>query len=153
MKTRIAIAIAAALTANLSTAQQTLTSLGLPAAKQACAPSAFSHDGSFILGACREVSQSACSGRGCQPVRTTTIYNVSWNLSGQVLTSAACEVIRHHAPQPDVITYVNGYTSCLSPVWDTGVSIVINQVPYYYVTSNGIEELVTDQTTGYIVKL
>jgi hypothetical protein len=136
----------------------TVTPLAAPVLSRpaSCAPAAFTEGG--ITGACRTVLPSVCSGRGCQPVLTTTLYVTTWDMAGNVTFNEACSTIRHHAPQPDQVTYLNGHTSCAAPVWDTGVTVGVPYGPYawdvtyyYYVTSNGVAELVADQTTGYVV--
>jgi hypothetical protein len=96
--------------------------------------------GGAVNGACQTRVSQACSGRGCNPAQTITVFVATWDAEGNALSAVACESVRHHLPQKDVVTYLNGYTSCPSTGIGTGTTVVIDGVPLYYVA--------TDPTTG-----
>ena len=126
--------IAASLLAIAGVAQAqtypTVTPLQLPALaysyQESCTPSGFNADDS-IAGVCRTVRYSACSGRGCQPVRYTYNYVTTWDINGIVLSAVACDVVRTHIPQVPQYTYFNGYTSC--PVAVSNPNHAVTYVP------------------------
>ncbi len=118
-----------------------------------CTAAGFNTDGS-IHGACETVHASACSGRGCQPVRYVYDFVANWSLDGFVQSAIQCSVTRRHVPQPPVITYTPGYdaSNCPAPVYNpTGTVVEIYGVPYFYVStdSNG-NELVNSNVAGFV---
>lgn len=119
----------------------------------ACVGSAFNADGS-IVGACRVIHASACSGRGCQPVTLTTTYVANWDVTGAGTSAVACKVVRHHLPQIDVITYADGYDASTCPNLNlnpTGTVVIIDGVPLAYVsTGPSGQELVNDSVGGFL---
>lgn len=121
-----------------------LANVGQPAVKS-CAGNAFAGDGS-VIGACRTVTVSACSGRGCAPVSYTTTYVATWDDAGLSTSVTACSVARRHRPQPTTFTYAPGYDAVSCPEVDlaaTGTVYTIDGTPFYYVT--------TDPTTGAVL--
>ncbi len=155
---KLALAITAALAFSAAQAsdlvqltQPTLSGVGI-AGRTACVGSAFNSDNS-VVGACRTVTASACSGRGCQPVTYTTTYVANWDALGEPTGTAACSLTRHHLPQADQVTFLNGYTSCPSVVFDpTQTVVVIGGFPMYYVTTDAATgaELVNNNVAGYL---
>lgn len=130
-----------------------LDGIGL-AARTACVGSAFTASGT-IVGACHTVTSSPCSGRGCQPVTLTTNYIATWDASGYATGAQACDVVRHHAPQADTVTYLNGHSAgdCPSVIFNpTGSVVMIDGVPYFYVSTDAAtgNELVDSNSAGYL---
>jgi hypothetical protein len=123
------------------------------APRTACAGAAFNDDNS-VRGACHTVTSAPCSGRGCQPVTYTTDYIAVWDALGNPLVATACAVIRHHLPQADQITYLNGFTAgdCFGVRFNpTGTVVMVDGAPYYYVaTSVTGAELVNSNVAGYL---
>lgn len=129
-----------------------LDGIGL-SGRTACVGDSFNADSS-IVGACHTVTSSACSGRGCQPVTYTTNYIATWDATGSATSVQACSVIRHHSPQADQVTYLDGHSAvdCPSVVFNRGSTVEINGTPYYYVsTSVNGDELVNSNAAGYLV--
>lgn len=126
---------------------------GMPGNQHLCATSGFNGDGT-VAGACHGVVSSACSGRGCQPVTNTYTYVAAWDLDGNMVRSAACSVIRHHSPQPNATTYLNGYTAATCPglVFNpTGTQVVVEDYPYYYVSTNAVgDEALNTNYAGFL---
>lgn len=146
------LAVSAHAQSVISLTQPALAGIGI-AARTACVGTAFSADHS-VVGACHTVTSAPCSGRGCQPVTYTTNYTATWDSSGNATGVRACSVTRHHLPQPDVVTLLNGATSCPGVVFNqTGSTVVITGYPYYYVTTDPVTgaELVNSATAGYLV--
>lgn len=131
--------------------QPALTGIGI-AGRTACVGTGFNADGS-IVGACHTVTSPPCSGRGCQPVTTTTNYFASWNAAGEATGVSACNTVRHHLPQADVVTPLNGYAICPSVSFTaTGSTVVLNGTPFYYVATDPVSgaELLNNSTAGYL---
>ncbi len=144
----------------------TLVQLAQPASlngignQHACVGVGFAADNS-VYGACKTVTSSACSGRGCQPVSYVTTYATTWDAEGNPIAATPCRIARHHLPQADQITYLNGYdaTSC-PPVKlsePTVVGIPYGTYPwevmyFYYVTTDAVTgaELVNNNTWGFL---
>ena len=129
---------------------------------KSCVGVKFNADNS-VYGQCKTVASSACSGRGCQPVQTTTAYAVTWDATGtEVLAEVACSVTRHHLPQPNTTTYAPGFdaTSCPGVVLNsTGTTVGIPYGPYawqlayyYYVTTDAVTggELLNSNVWGFL---
>ncbi len=118
-----------------------------------CAAAAFT-DGRLINGDCQTVHASACSGRGCQPVRYVYNFVVTWDASGYVASDTQCSVTRRHLPQAPVTTYAPGFdaTNCHGPVYNpTGTVVTIDGVPYFYVsTFEDGSELVNSNVAGFL---
>lgn len=118
-----------------------------------CEGSAFNADSS-VVGACRVISSTACSGRGCQPVTLTTTYVANWDAAGTPLSAVACKVVRHHLPQADAVTYAPGYDATTCPsinTGSTGTVVVVDGFPFYYVTTGPDgAELLDSQAQGYL---
>jgi hypothetical protein len=150
----VALLAAAAVQAStlVPLSQPALEGIGL-VGRTACVGSSFNADSS-ITGACHTITSSPCSGRGCQPVTYTTNYVAKWDDVGNSLSVTACAVVRHHLPQVDQTTYLNGYTACPAVVFNpqTGV-IVVNGIPLYYVTTDVVtgNELANANAAGYLV--
>jgi hypothetical protein len=107
-----------------------------------------------ISGACQTRISQACSGRGCNPVQTVTVYVATWDAAGNAISAVACESVRHHTPQADVVTYLNGYTSCPSIALEPpgGTVVVLDGIPFYYVSTDPVTgaELVNSNAHGYL---
>lgn len=121
---------------------------------KSCAGNRFNVDGS-VVGACRTVMASACSGRGCQPVSYVTAYVVTWDTQGTSTGVIACSVTRHHLPQANIVTYAPGYDASTCPPVNlsaTGTAFVINGTPYYYVTTDAASGavLVNSNSWGFL---
>jgi hypothetical protein len=76
-------------------------------------------------------------------------------LAGNPMTADACSQLRHHLPQADSITYLNGHSAadCMSVNFNpTGIVVVIDSVPYYYVTTDAVSdaELVNSNAAGFL---
>lgn len=131
--------------------QPALTGIGQPA-RTACVGYNFNTDDS-IVGACRTATVSGCSGRGCQPTTLTTDYIATWDSAGNATGVQACSVVRHHLPQADQTTYLNGHTSldCHNVIFSIGTVVEIDGVPFYYrTTSADGSELVNSNAAGYV---
>lgn len=133
--------------------QPALAGVGI-ASRTACVGSAFNSDNS-VRGACHTVTSSPCSGRGCQPVTYTTNYVAVWDSQGNALSVTACSVTRHHLPQADQVTALNGIdpSDCAGVVFNpTGTVVTINGSPFYYVATDAVTgaELVNSNTAGYL---
>jgi hypothetical protein len=133
--------------------QPDLDGIGL-SGRTACVGDSFNADGS-VVGQCHTVTSSPCSGRGCQPVTLTTNYIASWDVEGNATGVQACSVVRHHLPQANTTTYLNGHSAadCPGVVFNQGAGTVeIGGIPYYYMTTsvNG-DELVNSNVAGYLV--
>lgn len=119
----------------------------------ACAASAFNDDKS-IRGACRSVRATACSGRGCQPVKYTTTYVAVWSAQGEPLVATACSLLRHHLPQADELSYYPGFDASTCPPLNfnpTGTTVTLNGKAFYYVTTNSVgSELVNSDYAGFL---
>ena len=112
----------------------------------------FSIDGS-VLGVSQSSRSDTCSGRGCQPVVWTQVYNVAWDTSGNVESATLCGARRHHPPQIDSWIYEAGFdaTSCKAfTTLATATVVQIDGVNYYYVTTNGLAEIANGQTKSYV---
>lgn len=112
----------------------------------------FNVDGS-VLGVAQSTHSDTCSGRGCQPVQWTQVYNVAWDTSGNVMSATLCGTRRHHAPQADSWVYESGFdnSSCQAiTTLATSTIVNINGVNYYYVTTDGAAEVVNSQTVSYV---
>ncbi len=118
-----------------------------------CATTGFNADGS-VAGTCRVALAYPCSGRGCQPVRYTYTYVASWGLDGYSIGATECSIIRRHFPQPATVTYLNGYTADTCPLINfnpTGTVVVIDGVPYAYVSTDALgDEVVNSNYAGYL---
>src|SRR6267142_4212588 len=116
--------------------------------RPACSGSSFNADSS-ILGACRTLAFTACSGRGCQPVTYTTTYVVHWDSGGNPGGVEACSLLRHHLPQADVLSYLGGHSAadCPNLLTQTGTVVVLDGVPYYYITTDPVSG--TELVVGY----
>jgi hypothetical protein len=124
------------------------------ATRLACVGAGFTVDGS-ISGACHTATSSPCSGHSCQPVTYITNYIVTWDATGNPTGSTACSTVRHHLPQSDQTTYLGGHSAadCLGVVFNpTGMVVVINAAPYYYVTTDAVTgaELVNSSAAGFL---
>jgi len=151
------LAFALCLLASAASAE-TLTGLSPPASllqpgyRVSCAASSFNADDS-VNGTCKAAISSACSGRGCQPVTVTTFYIVRWTDAAATLGDA-CMTVRHHLPQADQVTPLNGHTQADCPfVLSTGTVVTINGTPYWYVatSADGAFELVNWQAGSLLV--
>ena len=123
-----------------------------PGHQVVCAASSFNADDS-VKGTCKSASSTACSGRGCQPVTTTVFYIVAWSDLAPALGDA-CYSVRHHLPQPDQLTLLNGHTQADCPfALNTGTVVMINGTPYWYVatSADGAFELVNWQAGSLLV--
>ena len=137
---------------------QQLTRLFPPApivarAYSTCIGSSFNADSS-VAGVCRTAYAYPCSGRGCQPLRVTSLYVASWDVFGTPVSAILCSVTKRHLPQPPIVTYYNGYTSCPAMNFNpTGTVVVIYGVPYFYVATDPLTgaELVNSNVVGYLV--
>lgn len=121
----------------------------------ACAGTWFNADSS-ILGTCRVIRSSACSGRGCQPVTYTVTYIANWDELGVPTSAMLCKTIRHHAPQADVVTYAAGFdaTNCFNlNLQATGSTIILDGVPYYYVTAGRAGRILANSNGGGFLDL
>jgi hypothetical protein len=132
--------------------QPALVGLG-QVGRTACVGGSFNADHS-ITGACHTAIAGACSGRGCQPVVTTTNYIATWNSVGEPTGVQACATVRRHGAQSDV-TYLNGHSAadCVGVVFNpTGAVIVIDGMPLFYVTTDAITGavLANSNTAGYL---
>jgi hypothetical protein len=130
-----------------------LVGIGI-ATRLACVGVSFTGDGS-VNGMCHTATSSPCSGRGCQPVTYITNYIVGWDATGSPTGSSACSTVRHHLPQADQTTYLNGHSAadCPGVVFNsTGSVVTINGVPYYYVTTDAMSgaELVNSNAAGFL---
>jgi len=118
-----------------------------------CVGNTFNADSS-ITGACTTRINSACSGRGCQPVRYVYDYIASWDAFGTPVAVEACSVTRRHIPQAPVTTYLNGHSAadCFDIVYQTGIVVVIDGVPLWYVATDPVtgNELLNDNVSGYL---
>jgi hypothetical protein len=124
------------------------------AGRLACAGVGFNADSS-VHGACHTVISSPCSGRGCQPVTSTTNYIASWDAFGNPIEATACDVVRHHLPQVDQITYLNGHSAadCFGVVFaPTPTVVTIDGQPFYYVSTDPVTgaELVDSNAASYL---
>lgn len=133
---------------------------GVGGAQHSCVGVGFNADHS-IYGACRTVTSSACSGRGCQPVTVTTDYATVWDAAGDPIVAVLCSITRHHIPQTNTTQYAPGYdaTNCPSVVLGTGTTVGIPYGPYawqeayyYYVTTDPVTgaELVNSNSWGFL---
>lgn len=134
--------------------------VGLLTDQVGCTGNSFSADGSTIIGACQHTQTMPCSGRGCQPVRYTTRYNVTWSVPDLTPSVAdACVTIRTHAPQPPQYTFYNGHTlaDCLAlATWSSSVTMVQDYWglnPYYLiaVSPTGLYEIVANNGASWFV--
>lgn len=156
MKTLIAgflLMMAGAAVAQTPLVEPSLTGIGI-AGRTACVGAGFNADNS-IYGACHTVTSPPCSGRGCQPVTTTTNYIATWDAVGNPLGTLACNTVRHHLPQADIVTPLNGIdpASCHGVVFNTTTGTVeIGGTPYYWVTTDTATgaELVNSSTAGFL---
>lgn len=134
--------------------QPTLAGIGI-AGRTACVGAGFNADNS-IFGACHTVTSPPCSGRGCQPVTTTTNYIATWNIAGTATGVLACNTVRHHLPQADIVTPLNGIdpASCRGVVFNPlNAIVVIDGTPMYWVATSGVgAELVNSATAGYLAQ-
>lgn len=132
--------------------QPALAGIG-QAARTACVGDSFNADGS-VLGSCHTATSSPCSGRGCQPVTMTTNYIATWDANGNATGVQTCATVRHHLPQADQVTYVNGHSAadCHGVVFvQTNTVVVIDGAPFYYVsTSSNGAELVNSNVQGFL---
>lgn len=126
-------ALLAILTCSAASAQTypTVTPLQKPTVDHSyqlgCTPIAFNGDDS-IGGVCTGYVYSACSGRGCQPIRYSYNYLTSWDINGIVQTAVLCDMVRTHGAQAPVYTYYNGFISC--PVAVVNPNHEVTYVPY-----------------------
>ena len=117
-----------------------------------CVTSKFNADHS-IAGVCSSPVSQACSGRGCNPATVTTIYIVAWDAQGLPLSAVACESVRHHTPQLDVTTYLNGYTKCPPETFNpTSTVVVLDGLPLWYVAADPTTgaEIANSNVLGYL---
>ena len=124
------------------------------ATRLACVGVAFNADNT-IYGACHTATSAPCSGKGCQPVTYTTNYIATWDTAGSPTGSTGCSIVRHHLPQADQTTYLNGHSAadCPGVVFNpTGPVVAINGAPYYYVTTDAVTgaELVNSNAAGFL---
>ena len=129
---------------------------GLITSQVGCAGNSFSEDGSTIIGACSSTKTSACSGRGCQPVRYKTFYNVTWSVPDLVPSVAdACMMVRTHAPQAPQYTFYNGHVAadCHGLSISSPSVTMVNGAPYYLiaVSPTGLYEIVANFSISYLV--
>lgn len=106
-----------------------------------------------VLGSAQSTHSDPCSGRGCQPVQWTQVYNVAWDTSGNILTSVLCGTMRHHRPQENSWVYELGFdsTNCqYNSTLATDTIVTVDGMTYYYVYSNGAAEIVNSQTKSYV---
>ena len=139
--------------ANVALVEPALSGIGI-ASRTACVGNSFTA-GDTVLGACHTVTSAPCSGRGCQPVTTTTNYIATWNAVGEPTGVSACSTVRHHLPQADQTTYLNGHSAadCTGVVFNqTGAVIVIGGMPLFYVTTDAVTGaiLANSNTAGYL---
>lgn len=130
-----------------------LVGIGI-AGRLACVGAGFNTDHT-IYGACHTATSAPCSGKSCQPVTYTTNYIVTWDAAGNPTGSTGCSIVRHHLPQADQTTYLDGHsaTDCPGVIFNpTGSVVVINGVPYYYVTTDAVTgaELVNSNASGLL---
>lgn len=158
----LSIALLASLLFMNSAGASAVTAIPIPlqlmnvgdAGGRTCVGVAFNADGS-IRAACRTKQSAPCSGRGCQPVTITTTYVVTYNLASSDETVAACSATRHHPPQQDATTYVQGYDASTCPLVEfnpTGTTVMMNGSPWFYVTTNATTGaiLINSNTAGYV---
>lgn len=126
-----------------------------PGNVHSCAGNSFDANDS-IIGACRVTRSQACSGRGCQPVQYTTYFNVTWTTPD--LTPSvpdACVTVRHHLPQTNTYTYLNGHVAadCRGLAQSSASVTSVNGVPYYLiaVSNSGLYEIVANYGTSWLV--
>lgn len=135
--------------------QPALAGIGIEG-RTACVGDTFNANDS-ITGACHTIVSSPCSGRGCQPVTFTTNYIAAWDAQGNATGVEACSVLRHHLPQPNTTTYLNGHNAldCPGVVFNQGAGIVeVDGIPYYYVTTSvDGNELINSNVAGYLLIL
>lgn len=128
-----------------------LSGIGI-AGRTACVGSAFTPFG--IVGACHTVTSSPCSGRGCQPVTLTVNYIATWDAAGYGTGVIACNTVRHHLPQPDVVSPLNNIppATCKPVVFNpTTGTVMIDDLPFYWVATDAAgNELVNESTAGYL---
>lgn len=131
--------------------EPTLDGIGL-VARTACVGSAFTSTG--IVGVCHTVTSPPCSGRGCQPGTTTTNYIATWDAAGYGTGAVACNTVRHHLPQADVVSPLNNIPpeACKSVVFNpTTGTVMIGDLPFYWVATDAAgNELVNESTAGYL---
>ena len=161
MKTRtlfaaVAVLIAAPAFAADITALAVPAGIARPPSHDYCAARAF--DGADkIIGVCKDVHESACSGRGCQPVTITTFYNVVWSAGGVAPAASVCYTLWHHA-QSNVYTDANGQLLLAAPrscpfVLATGTVVYVDGVPYWYAatSADGAYEIVNTQYNSVLL--
>lgn len=122
--------------------------------RTSCVGASFAADHS-ILGACHTVSSQACSGRGCNPAQTTTVWIATWDAAGNALSGVGCSQTRHHVPQPNVTTYLGGHTAADCPDVDlnpTGTTVTVDGVPFYYIAADAVTgaQLLASNTWGFL---
>lgn len=112
---------------------------------------AFSLDGS-VLGTAQSTTFGPTCGRGCIPVQYNQVYNVAWDLEGNVMTAVLCGTRRYHLPQATTWVYEPGFdaSSChYTATLATGTTVQVDGVNYYYVTADSAAEILRDQNRSY----
>lgn len=109
-----------------------------------------------VLGYGSSSRSAPCSGRGCQPVVTSQVYVIKWDVNGEVQTDTLCGTRRRHPPQDDLWLYQAGFdaTNCIAPgSYATSVTEQINGKAYYVVagSADGQYRVVNDQAHSYVV--
>ena len=123
---------------------------------RACVGTSFGASDS-VSGHCTTYISSPCSGRGCVPGRTISVWNTGWNIGGTVTSDTYCGKYFHHYPVADVWTYAPGFdaTTCNIPqLGSTHVDIFINGLGYWmlYITTSpdGAYELLQYGSAAYV---
>ena len=107
-----------------------------------------------LSGSCYTVAASACSGRGCVPLMTYSVYATLWALDGGVVADVFCGTHRYHYPAVDSWVYAPGFTpaTCYMPPAAAGAAKAIGIYWYYTVatSADGTREAVTGQAGQFI---
>ena len=137
---KIAIAFVLSLCGIVGTANAGITKI-VPPSGATCSTSGFTTDGSQVMGVCKFIT-----GLAARYHLPPANYNyVQWDLTGEVVeVGGLCNT------QSPTAAYTNPNGCKL--VYPYGPVIVINGVPYSYLSTNymGIE-LVYNQTTSYLI--
>lgn len=147
MKTLIASIALAALSILISTGAIASTYIGLnnpfPTGRWVCAGKSFSDDGSTVFGTCQITVPS--SARYAQPARYQ--YSTKWDAATGAATiiEKVCYVPQHMGagPQPGCPQMVS--------LLDTNVVIVLDYVPFWYVTTSGAGAMLLHTQTGSLI--
>ena len=109
-----------------------------------CAGETFSADGSTVTGICQLSVPSAV--RYAQPAQYQ--YATTWDANTGAVTLGAlvCYNPQHMASRPSVCPSMVTYL-------DTNVVVVLDGVPFWYVTSNSLGDMLLHTQTGSLVFL